>query len=60
MKTLEQIRLEGFDVLVKALGPVDAVRFIQQFSPGYGDYTKERHTWLDNKSFEELTTTDLE
>jgi hypothetical protein len=55
MRTLEQIRIEGFEALVKNLGPVDAVRFMQQFTTGYGDYSKERHEWLDNKSFEELT-----
>jgi hypothetical protein len=23
---------------------------------GYGDYTKERHTWLDNLSIEEISS----
>jgi hypothetical protein len=55
MRTLEQIRMEGFTALLNTLGPVDAMRFLQQFSQGYGDYTKERHAWLDNKSWEELT-----
>jgi len=54
MRTVEQIRSEGFEALVKALGATDAVRFIQQFSTGYGDYTKDRHNWLEQKSFEEL------
>lgn len=55
MKTPEQIRDEGFEALMKAFGPSDAIRFIQQFSKGYGNYTEERHNWLDNKSIEELT-----
>lgn len=54
MKTLEQIRYEGFEALIEKLGATDAVRFMQQFSTGYGDYTKDRHIWLDNKSFEDL------
>ncbi|MGB5710197.1 MAG: hypothetical protein WBM44_04715 [Waterburya sp.] len=33
-----------------SLGIVDAIRFIQHFSPGEGDYTKERHQWLQQKS----------
>ena len=55
MKTLEQIRYEGFEALVKALGLSDAVRFMQQFSKGYGNYTEERHQWLNKKSIEDLT-----
>lgn len=55
MRTLEQIRTEGFSALLNTLGPVDAVRFIQQYDTGHGDYTKERHAWLDGKSWEELT-----
>lgn len=36
-------------------GPTDTLRFIQQYNSGNGDYTKERHEWLDQQSFEELT-----
>jgi hypothetical protein len=55
MRTTEQIRSEGFEALVKALGPSDAIRFMQQFSKGYGNYTEERHQWLNNKTIEDLT-----
>jgi hypothetical protein len=30
------------------------VEFIQQFDSGYGDYTKERHNWLDKLTIEEI------
>lgn len=43
MRTLNEIRKVGMDALVKSLGPVDAVRFIQQYDQGFGDYSKERH-----------------
>jgi len=46
-KTLNEIRIIGFEVLVKNLGPKDAVRFIQSYSHGSGDYTKERKKWLE-------------
>lgn len=55
MKTAEQIRVEGFKALVNALGYVDAIRFIQQFSNGAGDYSKERNGRLDEKSWDDLT-----
>jgi len=41
-KTLNEIRIKGFQVLVKNLGPADAIRFIQSYTHGSGDYTKER------------------
>lgn len=42
------IRKLGLDALAKALGPIGMVRFLQQFDPGAGDYTKERGQWLEN------------
>jgi hypothetical protein len=53
--TLEQIRESGLKVLVRELGPVGMVRFIQQFEKGTGDYTKERHRWLGSASVRMLT-----
>lgn len=45
-KTINQIRKEGIEVLAKAMGPIEMVRFIQSFDLGRGDYTKERSQWL--------------
>ena len=45
--TLEQIKLTGMQVLFQHLGAVGMVRFLQQFHIGWGDYTTERHTWLN-------------
>jgi len=52
-KTQQQIVKQGYKALVDSLGVVDAIRFIQHFSPGQGDYTKERHQWLDKITLEE-------
>lgn len=46
-KTLNEITIKGFRVLVKNLGPADAIRFIQSYTHGSGDYTKERKQRLD-------------
>ncbi|WFN35025.1 hypothetical protein L1S32_02595 [Methanogenium sp. S4BF] len=46
-KTLNEVRILGFELLVKNLGPADAVRFIQSYSHGKGDYTKNRKKWLE-------------
>ena len=48
LKTLADVRRAGIDALNKKLGPVDAVRFLQQYEPGRGDYTANRHKWLGN------------
>lgn len=42
------LRKLGLEALVKALGPIGMVRFLQQFEMGVGDYTKERALWLKN------------
>ena len=46
-RTLEEIRRLGYEVLARELGPVDFIRFLQQFGTGSGNYTEERHLWLD-------------
>ncbi len=56
MKTQNEVLDKGYKALVEALGVVDAVRFIQHFSPGYGDYTQERHQWLDKVSLNDVLT----
>ncbi len=45
--TPTDLRRRGFQALVDALGYVDAIRFLQQYDPGHGNYTKERHKWLE-------------
>lgn len=45
-KTLNEVHAEGMDALLKALGPVDTIRFLRMFDEGEGDYTQERKAWL--------------
>lgn len=52
--TLEQIRQAGLEALVRELGPAGAVRFLQQFETGHGDYSTERHTWLGKQDVRTL------
>jgi hypothetical protein len=49
-----QIRQQGLDALVKALGAVGMVRFLHQFDTGSGDYTKERQQWLASLTLEDI------
>ena len=54
MKTQSEIMEKGYQALIDSLGVVDAMRFIQYFHGGKGDYTQERHQWLSNKSLDEV------
>jgi hypothetical protein len=54
MNTQQDIIRKRYQALVGALGPVDAIRFIQHFSPGTGNYTEERHQWLDQLTPDEI------
>jgi hypothetical protein len=46
-KTLHQIQKEGLEVLVEKLGPDDALRFLQIYETGSGDWTRERKKYLE-------------
>ncbi|NJM74618.1 MAG: hypothetical protein HC852_01255 [Acaryochloridaceae cyanobacterium RU_4_10] len=49
-----ELNRKGFKALVDTLGYADAIRFIRQFDNGSGDYTKERHQWLDKLTLEDF------
>jgi hypothetical protein len=52
--TLNEIQQKGLEALSRELGPVGMVRFLQMFETGYGDYTRERHQWLDDQRIEDI------
>lgn len=56
LKTMADVRRAGIKALNKTLGPVDAVRFLQQYEPGKGDYTANRRKWLGNPSVDSVMT----
>ncbi|GAB4209514.1 MAG: hypothetical protein Fur006_69320 [Coleofasciculaceae cyanobacterium] len=49
-----ELNQKGFAALIAALGYADAIRFIRQFNSGTGDYTRDRHRWLDELSLEDV------
>ncbi len=42
-----ELRNAGYAALNDALDPVGAIRFLQQFNTGIGDYTKEKYAHDD-------------
>jgi hypothetical protein len=53
-RQLTRSRSVGYDALVNALGPEDAVRFIRSFDPGSGASTKERKKSFKKKSVKQI------
>lgn len=53
-RTPIEVQRDGFSALVDQLGMADAIRFIQQFEIGEGDYTAERHKWLGHLTVDEI------
>jgi hypothetical protein len=54
MKPLIEVNQQAIHLLYKELGVVDAVRFLRQFTQGFGNYTQERETMFADKSFEDI------
>ena len=47
IKKLCQIEQEGLNVLFGKPGPDDAIRFLQIYEQGTGDWTKDRKKYLE-------------
>jgi len=56
MQTLapQQIKKRGMEALTRDLGAAGMVQFMQQFSSGAGDYSKERHKRLGKLSVNDV------
>jgi len=53
-KSLAELTSRAIEVLYRELGAADALRFINQFSNGYGDYTAERETLIGPMTLDEI------
>ena len=53
--TIPELRTEGLKALRDRLGPAGALRFLQLFYPGEGDYTADRRQWLEDLTVDEIT-----
>lgn len=54
MMTPMELNQKGFKALVDALGYADAIRFLKLYHHGKGDYTEERHQWLDSMTLDDI------
>jgi len=51
---LPVLREKGFAILVRELGPANALRFLHLYQAGTGNYTTEREQWLGSLTLEEI------
>ena len=56
-KPLSEITRHAIDLLSKEMGIVDTVRFLTQFTTGYGDYTEEREALFKDLTLDEILKT---
>lgn len=50
---MAEVSRQATHVLFREMGVVDTIRFLNQFSVGRGDYTKEREKWLVDISLDD-------
>jgi hypothetical protein len=55
-KPLTEITSQAIQSLCKEIGSVNTARFINQFTIGYGDYTKERDLLFAHKTLDEIVS----
>jgi len=53
---LAEITKEALQVLYKEIGVVNTIRFVNQFTTGYGDYTEERKILFADMTLDDLLT----
>lgn len=55
-RSLTEITQEGLRVLYQELGLVNTIRFLNQFTTGFGNYTEERRELLEDQTMDEALT----
>ena len=53
-KSLSEITQQAIQVLSKEIGIASTVRFLNQFSTGYGNYTEERESLFKDLTLDEM------
>jgi len=52
--TDEQFERHTLTLLQKELGPYGMARFLRTYRAGPGDYTRDRHLWLDGLTVDDI------
>jgi hypothetical protein len=54
LKSLNQMTQDVIAILMKEIGIVNTLRFLNQFSTGYGNYTEDREAQFNDLTLAEL------
>jgi hypothetical protein len=55
MRPMAEITEQATAILIREMGVVDALRFLNQVRAGSGDYTKERRESVGDLSLDQIT-----
>lgn len=53
-RPLSELTQDAIHILYRELGVIETVRFLRQFTGGFGDYAAEREAMFGQKSLDEL------
>ena len=54
IKPIALINESATNILIKEMGVIDTIRFINQFTTGHGNYTEERRKMVDTMTLDEI------
>jgi hypothetical protein len=54
LKPISEVSQRATDILIKEIGVVDTLRFLNQFRAGAGNYTKERDQLFQGMSVRDI------
>ena len=54
IKPMPFVNENATNILIREMGVVDTIRFLNQFSPGYGNYTEERLTMVESMTLDDI------
>ncbi len=54
IKPIALINESATNILIKEMGIIDTIRFINQFNTGHGNYTEERRKMVDTMTLDEI------
>jgi len=56
IKPLAEINQQAIHLLYQELGAINAVRFLKQFTVGFGDYIEEREALFGSKTLDQIVS----
>lgn len=54
IKPMPLVNQNATNILVREMGVVDTIRFLNQFSAGFGNYTEERRKIVDSMTLDDI------